>query len=165
MIPAPHVHSRTFFTRDTAGGPARNVRRGAEAGTAIPTDRTNRVRPALSALAGREAASRRDHPLQPGTRTARVRAAVGLARRREPDEPRRSPWPITASTPLAFIGIPLQAPYCAAKFACRGFFESARAELLHDGSAVRMSMVHLPAVNTPPRRRQATDGRVVMAAS
>ncbi len=50
---------------------------------------------------------------------------------------------------LAFIGIPLQSAYCSAKFACRGFFESTRAELLHDGSRVRMCMVHLPAVDTP----------------
>ncbi|WP_261562075.1 SDR family oxidoreductase [Frankia tisae] len=56
---------------------------------------------------------------------------------------------VNVGSALAFIGIPLQAPYCAAKFASRGFFESARAELLHDGSGVRMSMVHLPAVNTP----------------
>jgi NAD(P)-dependent dehydrogenase (short-subunit alcohol dehydrogenase family) len=56
---------------------------------------------------------------------------------------------VNVGSALAFIGIPLQSPYCAAKFACRGFFESARAELLHDGSHVRLSMVHLPAVDTP----------------
>ncbi|ADP84520.1 SDR family oxidoreductase [Pseudofrankia inefficax] len=56
---------------------------------------------------------------------------------------------VNIGSALAFLGIPLQAPYCAAKFACRGFFEAARAELLHDGSRVRLSMVHLPAVNTP----------------
>ena len=56
---------------------------------------------------------------------------------------------VNVGSALAFLGIPLQSPYCAAKFACRGFFESVRAELVHEGSAVRMSMVHLPAVNTP----------------
>lgn len=56
---------------------------------------------------------------------------------------------VNVGSALAFIGIPLQAAYCSSKFACRGFFESARAELLHEGSQVRMSMVHLPAVNTP----------------
>jgi len=56
---------------------------------------------------------------------------------------------VNVGSALAFIGIPLQAAYCSSKFACRGFFESARAELLHEGSHVRMSMVHLPAVNTP----------------
>jgi NAD(P)-dependent dehydrogenase (short-subunit alcohol dehydrogenase family) len=56
---------------------------------------------------------------------------------------------VNVGSALAFIGIPLQSAYCASKFACRGYFESVRAELLHEGSHVRMSMVHLPAVNTP----------------
>jgi NAD(P)-dependent dehydrogenase (short-subunit alcohol dehydrogenase family) len=56
---------------------------------------------------------------------------------------------VSVGSALAFIGIPLQSAYCSSKFACRGFFESTRAELLHEGSHVRMSMVHLPAVNTP----------------
>jgi short-subunit dehydrogenase len=56
---------------------------------------------------------------------------------------------VNVGSALSFIGIPLQAAYCASKFACRGYFESVRAELLHEGSHVRISMVHLPAVNTP----------------
>ena len=56
---------------------------------------------------------------------------------------------VNVGSALAFIGIPLQSAYCSSKFACRGFFESTRAELLHEGSHVRMAMVHLPAVNTP----------------
>jgi NAD(P)-dependent dehydrogenase (short-subunit alcohol dehydrogenase family) len=56
---------------------------------------------------------------------------------------------VNVGSALAFIGIPLQSAYCSSKFACLGFFESVRAELIHDGSHVRMSMVHLPAVNTP----------------
>ncbi len=56
---------------------------------------------------------------------------------------------VNVGSALAFMGIPLQSAYCSSKFACRGFFESTRAELLHEGSHVRMSMVHLPAVNTP----------------
>ncbi|MBO0728109.1 MAG: SDR family oxidoreductase [Acidimicrobiaceae bacterium] len=56
---------------------------------------------------------------------------------------------VNVGSALAWIGIPLQSAYCASKFACRGFFESTRAELLHEGSHVRMTMVHLPAVNTP----------------
>ncbi len=56
---------------------------------------------------------------------------------------------VNVGSALAFVGIPLQSPYCASKFACRGFFESVRAELLHEGSGVRLSMVHMPAVNTP----------------
>lgn len=56
---------------------------------------------------------------------------------------------VNVGSALAFIGIPLQSAYCSSKFACRGFFESTRAELIHEGSKVRLSMVHLPAVNTP----------------
>ena len=70
---------------------------------------------------------------------------VALARMRPRDQGRI----VNVGSALAFIGIPLQAAYCSSKFACRGFFESTRAELLHEGSGVRMSMVHLPAVNTP----------------
>jgi NAD(P)-dependent dehydrogenase (short-subunit alcohol dehydrogenase family) len=56
---------------------------------------------------------------------------------------------VQVGSALAFRGIPLQAPYCGAKHAIEGFSESIRAELLHDGSAVRLSLVHLPAMNTP----------------
>ncbi len=56
---------------------------------------------------------------------------------------------VNVGSALCFIGIPLQSAYCSSKFACRGFFESTRAELIHEGSHIRMSMVHLPAVNTP----------------
>ncbi|MCJ2035989.1 SDR family oxidoreductase [Methylobacterium sp. J-068] len=50
---------------------------------------------------------------------------------------------------LAYRSIPLQSSYCAAKAAVRGFVDSLRSELLHDGSRVRLTMVQLPAVNTP----------------
>ncbi|GJD76968.1 SDR family oxidoreductase [Methylobacterium gregans] len=50
---------------------------------------------------------------------------------------------------LAYRSIPLQASYCAAKAAVRGFVDSLRSELLHDGAHVRLTMVQLPAVNTP----------------
>jgi NADP-dependent 3-hydroxy acid dehydrogenase YdfG len=50
---------------------------------------------------------------------------------------------------LAYRAIPLQAPYCGAKFALRGFTDSLRTELHHDGSAIRLTMAHLPGVNTP----------------
>jgi len=56
---------------------------------------------------------------------------------------------VQVGSALAFRGIPLQAPYCGAKHAIEGFSESVRAELLHERSAVRVSMVHLPALNTP----------------
>jgi short-subunit dehydrogenase len=55
---------------------------------------------------------------------------------------------VNVGSALALLGIPLQSSYCSAKFACRGFFESVRSELLHEKSHVSMSMVHLPGVNT-----------------
>jgi len=70
---------------------------------------------------------------------------AALARMR----PRDQGTVVNIGSALSFVGIPLQSAYCASKFACRGFFEAARAELLHDRSNVRMCMVHLPAVNTP----------------
>lgn len=53
---------------------------------------------------------------------------------------------------LAYRGIPLQAPYCAAKHAVQGFHDALRAELLHDGSGVEVCMINLPALNTPQFR-------------
>lgn len=50
---------------------------------------------------------------------------------------------------LAYRGIPLQSAYCGAKHAVQGFTESVRCELLHDKSDVKITMVHLPALNTP----------------
>jgi NAD(P)-dependent dehydrogenase (short-subunit alcohol dehydrogenase family) len=50
---------------------------------------------------------------------------------------------------LAYRGIPLQSAYCGAKHAIQGFHESLRCELLHEHSAVRVTMVQMPAVNTP----------------
>jgi len=56
---------------------------------------------------------------------------------------------VQVGSALAYRGIPLQAPYCGSKHALQGFLESLRCELLHDKSAVRVTMVQLPAVNTP----------------
>lgn len=64
-------------------------------------------------------------------------------------KPRNRGRIVNVGSSLAYIGIPLQAAYCASKFAARGFSESVRAELLHQRSEVTLSMVHLPAVNTP----------------
>lgn len=50
---------------------------------------------------------------------------------------------------LAYRGIPLQSAYCAAKHAIRGFVDSLRAELLHEGSDIKVTEVHLPGMNTP----------------
>ncbi len=50
---------------------------------------------------------------------------------------------------LAYRGIPLQTAYCGAKHAIQGFHEALRAELLHEKSPIRVTMVQMPAVNTP----------------
>lgn len=50
---------------------------------------------------------------------------------------------------LAYRGIPLQSAYCGSKHAIQGFNESIRSELMHDNIDIQLSMVQLPAVNTP----------------
>jgi NAD(P)-dependent dehydrogenase (short-subunit alcohol dehydrogenase family) len=56
---------------------------------------------------------------------------------------------VQVGSALAYRGIPLQTAYCGAKHAIQGFTEALRCELLHDHSNVRLTMVQLPAVNTP----------------
>ncbi len=56
---------------------------------------------------------------------------------------------IQIGSALAYRSIPLQSAYCAAKAAVRGFTDSLRCELAHDGSSIQLSMLQLPAVNTP----------------
>jgi short-subunit dehydrogenase len=56
---------------------------------------------------------------------------------------------VQVGSALAYRGIPLQSAYCGSKHAIKGFTESLRCELLHEKSGVRLSMVHMPALNTP----------------
>ena len=56
---------------------------------------------------------------------------------------------IQVGSALAYRSIPLQAAYCGAKHAICGFTDALRSELLHDGVAIEVCMVQLPAVNTP----------------
>ncbi len=56
---------------------------------------------------------------------------------------------VQVGSALAYRGIPLQSAYCASKHAIQGFMDSLRAELIHDKSNVRASMVQMPAMNTP----------------
>lgn len=56
---------------------------------------------------------------------------------------------VQVGSALAYRAIPLQSAYCAAKHALRGFTESLRTELMHDKSNVKVTIVHLPALNTP----------------
>lgn len=62
--------------------------------------------------------------------------------------PRNSGTIIMVGSALAYRGIPLQSAYCGAKHGIHGFFESLRAELIHDESNINLSMVQLPAMNT-----------------
>jgi len=70
-------------------------------------------------------------------------AALSLMR------PRNQGLVIQVGSALSYRAIPLQAAYCAAKFAVRGFTDSLRCELLHERSRIRVCMVQLPAINTP----------------
>ena len=56
---------------------------------------------------------------------------------------------VQVGSALAYRSIPLQAAYSGAKSALRGFTDSLRSELIHEGSAIHVTMVHLPALNTP----------------
>lgn len=75
-----------------------------------------------------------------------TRAALRLMR------PRSSGHIVQVGSALAYRGIPLQSAYCGAKHAIQGFTESVRTELMHEDSGVRISMVQLPAMNTPQFR-------------
>jgi NAD(P)-dependent dehydrogenase (short-subunit alcohol dehydrogenase family) len=63
--------------------------------------------------------------------------------------PRNQGTIVQVGSALAYRGIPLQSAYCGAKHAIQGFTESLRVELLHGKSNVHVTMVQMPAVNTP----------------
>ncbi|MFI6043609.1 SDR family oxidoreductase [Nocardia sp. NPDC051321] len=73
-----------------------------------------------------------------GTRAA-------LSRMRE----RRRGTIVQVGSALAYRGIPLQSAYCGAKHAIQGFTEALRCELLHERSSIHITMVQMPALNTP----------------
>lgn len=73
-----------------------------------------------------------------GTRTALARMI-----------PRKRGCIVQVGSALAYQGIPLQAAYCGAKHAIKGYTESLCSELIASGSPIRVTMVELPAVNTP----------------
>jgi NAD(P)-dependent dehydrogenase (short-subunit alcohol dehydrogenase family) len=64
-------------------------------------------------------------------------------------QPRNRGAIVQVGSALAYRSIPLQSPYCGAKSALRGFTDSLRSELLHEGSGVHLTMVQLSAFNTP----------------
>ncbi len=63
--------------------------------------------------------------------------------------PRDAGTIVQVGSALAYRGIPLQTAYCGSKHAIQGFNEALRCELLHDKSNVHVTMVQMPAVNTP----------------
>jgi len=63
--------------------------------------------------------------------------------------PRNRGTIVQVGSALAYRAIPLQAPYCGAKFAVRGFTDALRCELLHERSRVHVTMVQMPALDTP----------------
>ena len=63
--------------------------------------------------------------------------------------PRNRGTIVQIGSALAYRGIPLQSAYCGAKYAIRGFTDSLRTELIHANSAIELTIVELPAVNTP----------------
>jgi NAD(P)-dependent dehydrogenase (short-subunit alcohol dehydrogenase family) len=63
--------------------------------------------------------------------------------------PRNRGTIVQVGSALSYRAIPLQSAYCGAKFAIRGFTDALRSELRHERSRIRLTMVQLPAVNTP----------------
>jgi hypothetical protein len=63
--------------------------------------------------------------------------------------PRNRGTIVQVGSALAYRSIPLQSAYCGAKHGVRGFTDSLRSELIHDNSDVHLTMVQLPALNTP----------------
>jgi len=63
--------------------------------------------------------------------------------------PRNQGTIVQVGSALSYRAIPLQSAYCGAKFAIRGFTDALRSELKHERSPIRLTMVQLPAVNTP----------------
>jgi NAD(P)-dependent dehydrogenase (short-subunit alcohol dehydrogenase family) len=56
---------------------------------------------------------------------------------------------VQVGSALAYVSIPLQAPYCGAKHGIKGFTDSLRIELIHDRSNIHLTMIEMPALNTP----------------
>ncbi len=56
---------------------------------------------------------------------------------------------VQVGSALAYRSIPLQSAYCGAKHAIVGFTDSIRCELIHENSPIHITVVHLPAMNTP----------------
>lgn len=84
-----------------------------------------------------------------GTEVTCLGQAYGMMSAFKRMRPRNQGAIVNVGSALAYQSVPLQSIYCGAKAAIRGFTDSPRCELLHDHSNIHISMVQLPAVNTP----------------
>ncbi len=89
------------------------------------------------------------HEFERATRVTYLGAVWGTKVALERMLPRDRGTIVQVGSALAYRGIPLQAPYCGAKHAMKGFYESLRCELRYRGSGVYVTMVQLPGMNTP----------------
>ena len=89
------------------------------------------------------------HEFERATRVTYLGAVWGTKAALARMMPRDRGTIVQVGSALAYRGIPLQAPYCGAKHAMKGMFESLRCELRHRGSGVHVTMVQLPGMNTP----------------
>jgi NAD(P)-dependent dehydrogenase (short-subunit alcohol dehydrogenase family) len=89
------------------------------------------------------------HEFERATRVTYLGAVWGTKVALDRMLPRDRGTIVQVGSALAYRGIPLQAPYCGAKHAMKGMFESLRCELRHRESNVRATMVQLPGMNTP----------------
>jgi short-subunit dehydrogenase len=84
-----------------------------------------------------------------GTEVTYLGQAYGMMSALKRMRPRNRGAIVNVGSALAYRSVPLQAIYCGAKAAIRGFTDSLRCELLHEHSNIHITMVQLPAVNTP----------------
>src|SRR4051794_12015519 len=91
----------------------------------------------------------RPDEVQRGTAVTYLGQVHGIMAALRHMRPRNRGTIVCVGSALAYRSVPLQSVYCGAKFAIRGFVDSLRSELMHDRSNIRLTMVHLPAHNTP----------------
>ena len=84
-----------------------------------------------------------------GTRVTYLGQVHGMMTALKRMRPRNRGVIVNVGSALAYRSVPLQAIYCGAKAAIRGFTDSLRSEIIHDKLDVHLTMVDLPAVNTP----------------
>jgi short-subunit dehydrogenase len=84
-----------------------------------------------------------------GTQVTYLGQVYGMMAALKRMRPRNRGVIVNVGSALAYRSVPLQAIYCGAKAAIRGFTDSLRSELIHDKLAIRLTVVDLPAVNTP----------------